>query len=476
LRWRPAAGTLFRGMTSTATNTRARPFLPASRSSALLASIVVLAVVIRIALLVLLEPRLTNDSIGFRGPTFVPLSYRHLALAILNWDFSADLGARAPGYPAFMALSFRIFGLDNWSAIVAVQSLLGVGVFFIAYALWSQLYGRGTAAVLAAATAVFDPSVLSSESLVLSETLSVFLLLFSLWMLVGAARRVSPLHAGAAGLSLAWLALTRPAFQLLVLPFVLYLALRLGSRLRSRAGAVALALLALTAALPVVAWSSFNYARFGYFTPMTTQGFILTSHSAPIALKMPQRYPQYADIVDIMKRNERRRGMTIWVAYPEIMQRRNLSFAQASRLMQEFSTDVLHDQPVAYAKSVYAAFRRFWDPLTMAAPQWEGRRLYVALFGIYRYLHTIGLLLFLAIACVDIARIRRWREPGVLERLLIVSIVVLVCLASTVPIAVENARYRIPLLPLMWGVVVATVATVFPRILNRLARASPRRT
>jgi hypothetical protein len=77
--------------------------------------------------------------------------------------------------------------------------------------------------------------------------------------------------------------------------------------------------------------------------------------------------------------------------------------------------------------------------------------------------HRIGLLLFFVVACFDLARIRRWREAGVLERLLITSIVVLVCLASTVPIAVENARYRIPLLPLMWGMVVATVASYLTR-------------
>jgi 4-amino-4-deoxy-L-arabinose transferase-like glycosyltransferase len=448
--------------------------LHAKPSRALLASILVVAVVIRISMLYLIEPRLDNDTIGFRGPTFVPLSYRHLALSFLNWDFSGDLGARAPGYPAFMAACFRLFGLDDWNAIVAVQSLLGVVVFFAAYALWSELYGRGTAAALAAATAVFEPSVLFSESLVLSETLSVFLLLLSLSLLIGAARHVSPVRAGAAGLSLAWLALTRPAFQLLVLPFMLYLALRLGPRLRSRAGAAAFLILTLSAALPVVAWNSFNYARFGYFTPMTTQGFILTSHSAPIALRTPERYPQYADIMDILKRNARPRGLAVWVAYPEIMQRRNLSFAQASSLMQEFSIEVVRDQPAAFAKSVYDAFLRFWSPQTMASDAWQNRRSYRALFDVYRFLHPVGVWLFFAIACFDLARIRRWRETGVLERLLITSIVVLVCIASTVPIAVENARYRIPLLPLMWGVVVAVVATYSPRILNRLALGGAR--
>jgi hypothetical protein len=137
--------------------------------------------------------------------------------------------------------------------------------------------------------------------------------------------------------------------------------------------------------------------------------------------------------------------------------------------MQKFSIEVFRDQPVAFARSVYAAFRRFWNPYTMAPAEWQGRRSYHVLFDIYRFLHRIVVWLFFAIACFDLARIRRWRDAGVLERLLITSIVVLVCLASTVPIAVENARYRIPLLPLMWGVVVTFVASHSPGIFSRVA-------
>lgn len=37
-------------------------------------------------------------------------------------------------------------------------------------------------------------------------------------------------------------------------------------------------------------------------------------------------------------------------------------------------------------------------------------------------------------------------------------------LASTLPIAVENARFKLPLLPLMWGVVAASLASNWSRI------------
>jgi hypothetical protein len=419
---------------------------------------------VRLIVLYACDPYVANDSTGFRGPSFVPLSYRELAMSIFNWDFANDLGTRSPGYPALMALCFRLFGVDNWGAMVAVQSLMAIVVFFAAYWLWSQLYGRGIAALLATATAVLEPAIILSESSILSESLSVMLLLLSLPLLVDAARRASPAAAGASGLCVAWLALTRPAFQFLIPLFALYLALRLGARLRTRAGAAAMALLVLASGMPVAAWNGFNLERFGYFTPMTTQGFILTSHSAPIVSETQRQYPQYADVVEIMERHKRPEGMAVWLAYPEIMERRGLSFAQASRLMQEFSLEVFRDQPVAFAKSVYKAFTRFWEASTVAPKQWDGKLWFLLLDKFYQLVVWFGILVYFAIAVFDVARVRRWLQQGVLERLLILAIVGLVCLASTIPIAVENARYKIPLLPLMWGVVAASLAANWSRI------------
>ena len=433
---------------------------PASlRGSAPLVWLFLVALGARVVLMYATEPYVTNDAVGFRGPSFVPLSYRELAMSIFNWDFAGDLGTRSPGYPALMALCFRLFGIDNWGAIVAVQSLMAIVTFFAAYWLWRQIYGRGFAAVFATATAVLEPALLLSERGIQSEPLSVTMLLLSLPLLVHAARRVSPAAAAGSGLCLALLALTRPAFQFLIPLFALYLALRLGVRLRTRAGAAALALLVLTSGLPVAAWDGFNLARFGYFTPMTTQGFILTSHSAPIASEAPHRYRQYADVVDIMERHKRPDGMAVWVAYPEIMQRRNLTFAQASRLMQDFSIAVFRDQPVAFAKSVFKAFTRFWEGYLMAQQHWYDKVSFLLFAKLYEIMVGLGVLSYFVVGAFDALRIKRWLQPGVLERLLILAIVVVVCLASTIPIAVENARYKLPLLPLMWGVVAASLAS-----------------
>ena len=438
---------------------------------ALLVWLFLVALSARVVLLYATEPILTNDAVGFGGPSFVALSYRELAMSIFNWNFAGDLGTRSPGYPALVALCFRLFGIDNWGAVVAVQSLMAIVAFFAAYWLWRQIYGPSRAAVFATATAVLEPALLLSERGTESEPLSVTMLIMSLPLLVHAARRVSPAAATGSGLCLALLALTRPAFQFLIPLFALYLALRLGVRLRTRAGAAALALLVLAAGLPVAAWDGFNLARFGYFTPMTTQGFILTSHSAPIASEAPNRYPQYADVEDIMERHKRPDGMAVWVAYPEIMQRRNLSFVQASRLMQDFSIAVFRDRPVAFAKSVQKAFMRFWEAnIPTAQEHWYDKVSFLLFNKLYQIVVGLGVLLYFAVAAFDALRIKRWLRPGVLERLLILAIVMVVCLASTIPIAVDNSRYKLPLLPLMWGVVAASLASNWASIRAFVAR------
>jgi hypothetical protein len=434
-----------------------------------IAALLTVALGVRLILAQFTDPYVPNDAIGVRGPSFVALSYRELAMSIYAWDFSTDLGTRSPGYPALMALSFHLFGVDNWAALTVLQALMAIVLFFSAYALWSQLYGRGPAALLATATAVFEPALMLFETAVLSEPLTVTLLLLSLPLLIDAGRRGAPLAAAASGLCLAWLALTRPAFQLLIPLFGLYLAIRLGPRLRNRAGAAAMVLLLLTSAIPVAAWNGFNLVRFGYLTPMTTQGFILTSHSVPIATETQRHYPKYADVMEILERHKRPQGMAIWVAYPEIMEHRGLSLAQASRLMQEFSVEVFRDQPLAFAKSVYKAFMRFWEAYMFAPNGWDGKLAFVLFDKLYHVCLALGLLLYFAVTALDVVRYKRWLHPGVLERLLIFAIVAVVCASSTIPIAVENSRYKMPLLPLMWGVVAASLWTNRERLRAVLA-------
>jgi 4-amino-4-deoxy-L-arabinose transferase-like glycosyltransferase len=424
-----------------------------------LAVVIVLAAVVRVAVLSGHEPVVRNDTTGFRGPTYEVLSYRHLALGILRGDLGDDLGTRTPGYPAFLALCFRLFGVDEWRAVAMVQALLAVPLFLAAYWLWSQVHGGPAAAVAGAATAVLEPAIVLCENSMQSETLSIVLLVLALPLALHAARRASPWTATGAGLAVAGLALTRPAFQFLVPWLAAYLLLALGARRRTWPGVLAVLAFVLTAAGPLLAWSAFNHHRFGYFTPMTTQGYILTSHTAALIGGRPERYGADADVAAIVDRYARETGWGIWLAYPEIMGARQVSFVEGSRLAERLSVAIIRDRPAQYARSVYRAFLRFWEPALAVGERWRNRLAAELAAEAYGALHRLGCLLFFVVLAADVARPRTWRRPPVRERLLVLAIVLTVCLASTVPIGVENSRYKIPLLPLLWGVVATSLVT-----------------
>ena len=425
----------------------------------------ILAVAVRLFFVIEYDPGLRNDSIGMKGPSFVPLSYRSLAMGILNQDLTHDVGARSPGYPAVIAASFYLFGVDNYEAIVLIQTLFGVIIFFASYWLWSQLYGKSLAALAATAVTAFEPALVLAEDQILSETLTVMLLILSLALLINAVRREKPSAwiALSCGLCVAWLALTRPAFQLIIPLYVLYILIVLRHKMKAPPAWASVLLFTAVSVLPVIGWNTFNYHRFGYFTLMTTQGYILSTHTIPLIGGHPEKYGEVSDIARILDNyHQTVEGQSIWLAYPEIMEKRQVSFVEGSRLVQELSYQVIIDNLASYLRSVLHSISGFWtgrlDPLS----EFENSFLFKITSALYDFSHSIGVFLFFFVIILDLIRPKRWLEPVVLERVLMVSLIALVCVSSTVPIAFENARYKIPLHPLIWGMVASSLVVNWP--------------
>ena len=423
----------------------------------------ILAVAVRLFFVIEYDPGLRNDSIGMKGPSFVPLSYRHLAMGILDHDLSNDVGARSPGYPALIAASFYLFGVDNYEAIVLIQTFFGIIIFIASYWLWSQLYGQSLAALAATAVTAFEPALVLAEDQILSETLTVMLLILSLALLINAARREKPWIAVLSGLCVAWLALTRPAFQLIIPLYALYMLIVLRNNIRTSPAWASILLFITVSVLPVVGWNTFNYHRFGYFTLMTTQGYILSTHTIPLIGGHPEKYGEYSDIARILDHyHQTVEGQSIWLAYPELMEKRQISFVEGSRLVQDLSYKIIKDNPVGYFRSVLHSISGFWTGRLDPLREFENSFIFKITSALYDFSHSIGVFLFFIVITLDLIRPKRWLEPVVLERLLMVSVVALVCISSTVPIAFENARYKIPLHPLIWGMLASALAVNWP--------------
>jgi hypothetical protein len=148
------------------------------------------------------------------------------------------------GYPLLL---WALRPFHSVVVIAAVQHVLGLGVGLLVYAVLRRHSVPVWGATLATVPVLFDASFLRLEQAVLSDTLFIFLVVAALAVLLWRPVLTSR-AAAAAGLLLAWAALTRTVALPLLVVAVLYLLLR---RARRRA----LIALTVAGAAPLVAYA-----------------------------------------------------------------------------------------------------------------------------------------------------------------------------------------------------------------------------
>ena len=93
-----------------------------------------------------------------------------------------DTYSRPPFYPLFIAWIYRLFGIGNLKAVYLFQVLLGALVCSLVYAMTKPLFGKRAAFLAAVLTAV-NPSLASSSSRLLTESLFTFCLVAAFFFL-----------------------------------------------------------------------------------------------------------------------------------------------------------------------------------------------------------------------------------------------------------------------------------------------------
>ena len=177
---------------------------------------------------------------------------------------------RLPGYPLFLALCFRIFGDDQYTAVMVVQCMIDLGTCVLLADLARRIFGsRAALAVLwLAALCPFTANYVAAP---LTETLTLACIVFTFYGLerwsaegMGWSRWLSMITA-----ALAYSLLLRPEQGLLVVavvPAMAWLASVRGQRRGRLAGMVAAVLLCVV--LPLVPWTIRNWRTFRVFQPL----------------------------------------------------------------------------------------------------------------------------------------------------------------------------------------------------------------
>jgi 4-amino-4-deoxy-L-arabinose transferase-like glycosyltransferase len=172
---------------------------------------------------------------------------------------------RTPGYPAFVAIMYKLFGVSQL-AVVIPQALLCGLLTIVVYRLALFVGSERLASYAALAVALYSP-IPYFAALVLTELWTTFVLTVGMWLVLRAARRDHWSDYLGAGVVLGLTALCRPAFVLL--PVCIAMVGASVSIFESHSGAQRatgwLVLLA-AAALTCLPWFGYNYYYFHRLT------------------------------------------------------------------------------------------------------------------------------------------------------------------------------------------------------------------
>ncbi len=173
---------------------------------------------------------------------------------------------RTPGYPAFVAVVYKAFGINNVMAVVIAQAFLFVAIVLSVYFLCLQVMDERLALIGAALTAAFSP-IPYFGALVLTECWTTFVLTLTMAVTFRARRSGSLALAIIAGALAALIALSRPVFVLM--PFGLFGLIMLLDRFERWKLWVAATLAAVMCLAP---WFAYNYKHFHRVTVSPANG------------------------------------------------------------------------------------------------------------------------------------------------------------------------------------------------------------
>jgi Ca2+/Na+ antiporter len=387
---------------------------------------------------------------------------------------------RTPGYPAFLALVFRVFGERLW-IVSLLGALFSAATALALLTLFSKPFGE-RAAAWGAVLLSFEPGSFCRSLDILSETFFTLLLVLGLAALVALVTRPAPraLEAFLGGLALALATLVRPILALLLPVFVvLLLAVSLKKRWTGGRSAAVLAAFLFAPVLLVGGWMERNARVADAFSlvPVTghqllhrraaavvacVEGVSLTEAQERLGIREAffrfrgpaseselfgsRRYrdlfPKTADLgLFELDRRWRREAMGIFRAHPVLTLE---TAARGAVLLLLTPPSLILSARYGLVRPDAEIGRLYADQEVGALARALSRR-HPVLFGV-SVLLVAGQGILLALALVGAAR--SWRRgPRAAHAVLLATLVYLMAASSSTD--ATDDRYRVPLMPLV---------------------------
>jgi 4-amino-4-deoxy-L-arabinose transferase-like glycosyltransferase len=180
---------------------------------------------------------------------------------------------RLPGYPAFLAAVFRIFGMEHYRAVLLVQIFADLGTCLIIADIARRLISQ-RAARAAFLLSALCPFLANYSAAALTETLEIFFTALALDLALAALASLETARRAwlACGLSIGACLLLRPDGGLLLAAVLAYLFYIFAIRLRRGESALPVAkavlIVAVAALAPLIPWTLRNLDTLRTFQPL----------------------------------------------------------------------------------------------------------------------------------------------------------------------------------------------------------------
>ena len=302
-------------------------------------------------------------------------SYIRAAQDILQFNFH-DLGKRVPVYPLLVALC----GL-NPRVIWIAQSILGVAASLMIFAMAFRRTRHGLYSLLVGLVCGLSPQVLVYESSVMTEALTNFLLVASLWLIDrfdgdGESTIRYPLGLG---LIVTLACLTRPLMICLLPPFVhQYWQPRWQWQWQynwQRAAVKRTLAFALPTIILIFTWCGFNYLNSGFFTPSTYGGHNIMDQVDPYVGIAPERFAVLRDAwLQAKLRSKNFPNMNANPAFDdavlEVERRTGKPQYQIWHEYQSVASYLIIHHPLLYLRRAEQGWMQFWGEPTLDEVDW----------------------------------------------------------------------------------------------------------
>jgi 4-amino-4-deoxy-L-arabinose transferase-like glycosyltransferase len=217
-------------------------------------------------------PAITADSLlyGDIAKTWL----RHGVYGLTELDELVPTYIRLPGYPAFLAAVFRVFGLEHYRAVLLVQIFADLGTCFIVADVARRVISE-RAARAAFLICALCPFLANYSAAVLTETLEIFFTVLALDLALAGLSSFETTDWKVwfgCGLTVGACLLLRPDGGLLLAAILAYLLWTFAKRLRHAESPVpvlkAIVIVAVVALAPLVPWTLRNLHTMHAFQPL----------------------------------------------------------------------------------------------------------------------------------------------------------------------------------------------------------------